>query len=94
MFIPFFEHLRRSGVPVSLREFLGFLEGLKTGLATYDVEAFYYLAFAVNHADFRDSSELWAVVCFVVVLSILVHGLTASGVMTWLDKRRRGRSSS
>ena len=44
MFIPFFEHLRKSGVPVSLREFLGFLEGLKTGLATYDVEAFYYLA--------------------------------------------------
>ena len=44
MFLPFFEHLRKSGVPVSLREFLSFLEGLKTGLATYDVEAFYYLA--------------------------------------------------
>ncbi len=44
MFIPFFQQLRNSGVPVSLREFLGFLEGVKTGLATYDVEAFYYLA--------------------------------------------------
>ncbi|MEP4195710.1 MAG: VWA domain-containing protein [Aliishimia sp.] len=44
MFLPFFEHLRKSGVPVSLREFLSFLEGLKTGLATYDPEAFYYLA--------------------------------------------------
>jgi len=44
MFLPFFDHLRRAGVPVSLREFLSFLEGLKTGLATYDVEAFYYLA--------------------------------------------------
>ncbi len=44
MFLPFFEHLRKSGVPVSLREFLTFLEGLKTGLATYDPEAFYYLA--------------------------------------------------
>ncbi|THH38907.1 VWA domain-containing protein [Aliishimia ponticola] len=44
MFLPFFDHLRKSGVPVSLREFLSFLEGLKTGLATYDVEAFYYLA--------------------------------------------------
>lgn len=44
MFLPFFDHLRKSGIPVSLREFLSFLEGLKTGLATYDVEAFYYLA--------------------------------------------------
>ena len=44
MFLPFFEQLRKAGIPVSLREFLSFLEGMKTGLATYDVEAFYYLA--------------------------------------------------
>ena len=44
MFIPFFEELRKSGVPVSLREFLTFLEGMRSGLATYDIEAFYYLA--------------------------------------------------
>ncbi|MEO9898415.1 MAG: VWA domain-containing protein [Paracoccaceae bacterium] len=44
MFIPFFEQLRKAGVPVSLREFLTFLEGMKSGLATYDVDAFYYLA--------------------------------------------------
>ena len=44
MFLPFFDQLRKAGVPVSLREFLSFLEGMKTGLATYDVEAFYYLA--------------------------------------------------
>ncbi|WP_435258748.1 vWA domain-containing protein [Thioclava sp. FR2] len=44
MFLPFFETLRRTGVPVSLREYLGFLEGMAAGLATYDPEAFYYLA--------------------------------------------------
>ncbi|GHF56145.1 vWA domain-containing protein [Seohaeicola zhoushanensis] len=44
MFLPFFESLRKHGVPVTLREFLTFLEAMKTGLATYDVEAFYYLA--------------------------------------------------
>jgi len=44
MFLPFFENLRKSGVPVTLREFLTFLEAMKSGLATYDVEAFYYLA--------------------------------------------------
>jgi len=31
-------------VPVSLREFLTFLEGMDAGIATYDVEAFYFLA--------------------------------------------------
>ncbi|GHC16341.1 VWA domain-containing protein [Gemmobacter nanjingensis] len=44
MFLPFFETLRRTGVPVSLREYLGFLEGMAAELATYDAEAFYYLA--------------------------------------------------
>ncbi|MCX8952601.1 VWA domain-containing protein [Ruegeria sp. NA] len=44
MFLPFFENLRKAGIPVSLREYLTFLEGMKKGLVTYDVEAFYYLA--------------------------------------------------
>ncbi|MEM9972209.1 MAG: VWA domain-containing protein, partial [Pseudomonadota bacterium] len=44
MFLPFFETLRSHGVPASLREFLSFLEALDAGLATYDVDAFYYLA--------------------------------------------------
>ncbi|MFK7869517.1 MAG: VWA domain-containing protein [Roseobacter sp.] len=44
MFLPFFEQLRAHKVPVSLREFLSFLEGLQAGLVTYDPEAFYYLA--------------------------------------------------
>ena len=44
MFIPFFENLRKHAVPVTLREYLTFLEAVRAGLATYDVEAFYYLA--------------------------------------------------
>ena len=44
MFLPFFEALRKHAVPVSLREFLSFLDAMRAGLATYDVEAFYYLA--------------------------------------------------
>ncbi|MBT8425240.1 MAG: VWA domain-containing protein [Silicimonas sp.] len=47
MFLPFFDHLRRNGLPVSLREYLTFLEALDRGLATYDVDAFYYLARAI-----------------------------------------------
>lgn len=44
MFLPFFDTLRRHGVPVSLREYLSFLEGVVAGLVTYDVDGFYYLA--------------------------------------------------
>ncbi|PRY21494.1 hypothetical protein CLV78_109107 [Aliiruegeria haliotis] len=44
MFLPFFDALRAAGVPVSLREYLAFLEGMSAGLVTYDVEGFYYLA--------------------------------------------------
>ncbi len=54
MFLRFFENLRAARVPVSLREFLGFLEGLKAGLATYDVESFYYLARTIMVKDERN----------------------------------------
>ncbi|WP_430463825.1 vWA domain-containing protein [Tabrizicola sp.] len=43
MFLPFFLALRDEGVPVSLREYLAFLEGLQAGLVTYDPEGFYVL---------------------------------------------------
>ena len=44
MFLPFFDTLRRARVPVSLREYLSFLEGMSKGLVTYDIDGFYYLA--------------------------------------------------
>ncbi len=44
MFLPFFLRLKAVGVPVTLREFLLLLEAMKTGIADFDVEAFYYLA--------------------------------------------------
>ena len=44
MFLPFFQTLRANGIPVSLREYLAFLEGMTAGLVTYDVTGFYYLA--------------------------------------------------
>ncbi|CRL11598.1 vWA domain-containing protein [Phaeobacter italicus] len=54
MFQPFFENLRKAAIPVSLREYLTFLEGLKAGLATYDIEAFYFLARAAMVKDERN----------------------------------------
>jgi uncharacterized protein with von Willebrand factor type A (vWA) domain len=44
MFLPFFQTLREEAVPVSLREFLSFLEAIAAGLVIYDAEGFYHLA--------------------------------------------------
>ncbi len=44
MFLPFFQTLRAARIPVSLREYLSFLDGVSAGLVTYDVDGFYYLA--------------------------------------------------
>ena len=44
MFLRFYENLRAAQIPVSLREFLSFLEALKAQTVIYDVEGFYYLA--------------------------------------------------
>lgn len=44
MFLPFYANLKAAKLPVSLREYLGFLEAVQTGLVQYDLEGFYYLA--------------------------------------------------
>lgn len=54
MFLPFFDNLRKAGVPVSLREFLSFLEAMGKGLVTYDIEGFYYLARTAMVKDERN----------------------------------------
>ncbi len=44
MFLPLFSNLRKAKLPVSLREYLDFLNAVKTGMVLYDIEGFYYLA--------------------------------------------------
>ena len=54
MFLPFFENLKAHKIPVSLREFLTFLEAVKAGLATYDMEQFYLLGRTILVKDERN----------------------------------------
>jgi len=54
MFLPFFDQLRAHKVPVSLREFLSFLEAMKAGIATYDMENFYLLGRSILVKDERN----------------------------------------
>lgn len=54
------------------------------------VGSFYYLAYGLNHGEFAEGDHLWTIVSLVVVMSIIIHGLTVTPVMRWLD-RLQGR---
>ncbi len=58
------------------------------------IGSLYYLAYAVEHADFPNVDRLWALVAFTVVVSIVVHGTSATLVTRRLDARREGGRSS
>ena len=74
-----------TGLPRHERWLLGFF-GIR-GLGS-----FYYLAYALNHAEFADADRLWAVVSLIVLASITVHGTTVTPLMRAVDQRRtRGR---
>ena len=79
MFLPFFETLRANQVPVSLREYLAFLEGLRAGLVTYDVEGFYYLARTAMVKDERNLDK------FDRAFAIAFEGLEAISLDQVLD---------
>ncbi len=53
MFASLFFELRQAEVPVSLKEYLTLMEGMRAGVASFDVESFYYLARATLVKDER-----------------------------------------
>lgn len=50
------------------------------------IGSFYYLSYALNQASFAGAETVWATVGFAVLVSIVVHGVTAAPVMA--DLRR------
>ncbi|WP_265111337.1 cation:proton antiporter [Halosolutus halophilus] len=51
------------------------------------IGSFYYLAHGLNEAAFPDADLLWATVGAVVLVSIVVHGITATPAVRWLETR-------
>jgi NhaP-type Na+/H+ or K+/H+ antiporter len=51
----------------------------------------YYLAHALNEAEFSDADQLWAIVAFVIVVSVVLHGVSAAPVMRRVDAGRDTR---
>ncbi|SDM18555.1 NhaP-type Na+/H+ or K+/H+ antiporter [Geoalkalibacter ferrihydriticus] len=48
----------------------------------------YYLAYGLFHVDFPDARALWSIVLAVIIISIVIHGISAPSVMKRLDLGR------
>jgi sodium/hydrogen antiporter len=55
------------------------------------IGSIYYLAYALSTEYLPEGLELWGVVSFTIVLSVVVHGTAATPALRWLDRRRRDR---
>jgi len=51
------------------------------------IGSFYYVAYATGQAVFDDVDVLWATIGFAVLVSVVVHGITAGPVMDRVDRR-------
>jgi uncharacterized protein with von Willebrand factor type A (vWA) domain len=54
MFINFFLELKKAKLPVSMREYLGMLEGIREGVVRFSIDDFYYFSRAALVKDERN----------------------------------------
>ena len=74
----------------------GLDRGEKAAVAFFGVRgvgSLYYLGYATSHEHVPDEPWLWSTVAFTVIVSVLLHGVTATPAMARLDARR-GRSTA
>ena len=47
----------------------------------------YYLAYGQNSAQFEDIGQLWSVASFIILVSIVVHGVSAAGLIRFIEAK-------
>lgn len=73
-----------SGLPRDERLILSFY-GIR------GIGSFYYLAYALDEAPFEGAAQLWALTAFIVLTSIVLHGVTVTAVIGHMDRARNAR---
>ncbi|WP_347160260.1 cation:proton antiporter [Pontibacter chitinilyticus] len=53
------------------------------------IGSFYYLSFALDRVGFEEADALWSIVAFIVMISIILHGVTATGAIRKIDRERK-----
>ena len=74
-----------SALPIRERSVIAFF-------GIWGLGSFYYLAYAIGQAEFEQPEVLWVTACFVVLASIVMHGIAATPTMRYLDRHRVNRS--
>ncbi len=62
----------------------------KAGIAFFGIRgvgSVFYLTFALKETSFPGAHDLWTITCFTILLSIIIHGLSATKSMNFLEKR-------
>ena len=58
------------------------------------VGSVFYLGYAVTHEHVPDEPWLWSTVAFTIIVSVILHGVTATPAMSRLDARRKAPSAA
>jgi NhaP-type Na+/H+ or K+/H+ antiporter len=67
-------------------------EGEKMAISFFGIRGLgsvYYLSYALHHGRFDDPDLLWSTTAFIILVSIVLHGITVTPVMRQLDRRRK-----
>ena len=81
-----------------LRPIFGYLAMLTTNFSTAKkwaisffgvrgIGSFFYLSFALLHGDFKEYNQLFGIVTYVVLFSIVIHGFTSLRVIEYFNKQ-------
>ncbi len=54
------------------------------------IGSIYYLGFATSHLEFRNEGQLWATIAFTILVSTVVHGLTAGAAVEGAERAKNG----
>lgn len=86
---------------LAIRPFCAYLSIIRSPMRTNEkvavsffgikgVGSLFYLAFALKEAPFENTAELWSVVSFVILCSIIIHGLSAVDTFSKIEGKGRG----
>ncbi|NPC41556.1 sodium:proton antiporter [Nocardioides sp. zg-1230] len=84
-------------LPRDEREDGGLDRGEMAAVAFFGVRgvgSVFYLGYAVTHEHVPDEPWLWSTVAFTIIVSVILHGVTATPAMARLDARRRAPSAT
>ncbi|GIM62729.1 cation transporter [Planomonospora venezuelensis] len=84
-------------LPRDEREDGGLDRGEMAAVAFFGVRgvgSLFYLGYAVTHEHVPDEPWLWSTVAFTIIVSVILHGVTATPAMARLDARRKAASTT